>query len=55
MIQSEANYNELVDRDLSEDKEELLQVEKQAHNEKLFVELERNQKFWFTWSITTST
>jgi hypothetical protein len=55
VIQSKANYNELVDKDLGEDKEELLQVEKHAHNEELFVELEHNQKFWFTWSRSTST
>jgi len=55
VIQSKANYNELADRDLGEDKEELLQVEKQACNEELFVELDRNQNFWFTWSKTTST
>ncbi len=55
MIQSKANYNELADKDLGEDKEKLLEVEKHAHNEKLFVELECNQKFWFTWNRTKST
>jgi hypothetical protein len=55
VIQSKANYNELADKDLGEDKDELLQVEKQARNEELFVELEHNQKFWFTWSKATST
>jgi len=55
VIQSKANYNELVDKDLGEDEKELLQVEEQTHNEKLFVELECNQKIWFTWNQTTST
>jgi hypothetical protein len=55
VIQSKANYNELANIDLGENKDELLQVEKQARNEELFVELEHNQKIWFTWSKATST
>jgi hypothetical protein len=55
VIQFKASYSELVDKDLGEDEEELLQAQEQACNEKLFVELECNQKFWFTWNQTTST
>jgi hypothetical protein len=54
VIQSKASYSELVDRDLGEDEEELLQAEEQACNEELFVELERNQNFWFTWNQTNT-
>ncbi len=55
VIQSKANYSELIDKDLGEDEEELLQAEKQAHNEELFMELECNQNFSFTWNRTTRT
>jgi hypothetical protein len=54
VIQSKINYNELVDKDFGVDEEELLQVEEHARNEKLFVELEHNQKFWFTWNRTST-
>jgi len=55
VIQSKVGYNELVDRDLGEDEEELIQVEERACNEKLFMELECNQNFCFTWNRTIST
>ncbi len=55
MIQSKVGYNELANRDFGEDEEEFLQVEEQACNEKLFVELECNQIFCFTWNRTVNT
>jgi hypothetical protein len=54
VIHSKVGYGELADKNLGEDEEEPLQVEKHVCNEKLFVELEFNQFFWFTWNITTS-
>jgi len=54
VIQFKANYSELVDINFGEDEKELLQVEEQAHNEELFVQLEHNQNFWFTWNQITS-
>jgi hypothetical protein len=54
VIQSKASYSEFVDRDLGGDEEKLLQVEEHARNEKLFVELEHNQNFWFIWSRTST-
>jgi len=45
VIQSKVDYNELPNRNLGEDEEELLQLEEQACNETLFVELEHDQNF----------
>jgi hypothetical protein len=55
VIQSKVGYSKLAEKDLGEDKEEFSKIEEHACNEKLFVELEHNQKFWFTWNRTTST
>jgi len=43
VIQFKVGYNELANRDLGENEEKFLQVEEQACNGKLFVELEENK------------
>jgi hypothetical protein len=55
VIQSKVGYNKLDDKDLGEDEKKLLQVEEQACNEKLFVELECNQNFCLIWNKIIST
>jgi hypothetical protein len=55
VIQFEVGYGKLAKRNLGEDKDEFLQTEEQAHNEKLFEKIKCNQIFWLTWNKTTST
>ncbi len=43
------NNEVIIDKEFGEDDEEIFQVEANAQQEQLFVQLEFNQKYWLTW------
>ncbi len=53
---SKANNNEIIiDKKLGEDNKDIFQVELDAQQKQMLVQLEFNQKYWLMWQRSTST